>query len=375
MLIGLTFGVAFLLRQNLTGIWLSIIIFIVWRGSRSGDRLAKGSALAAIFLGFTSIVVPSLAYFAAHSALRNFLDAVFRYNFAYSATSLESRLRALSDGLRILLRSGISLTAVCAWIGGGIYLYLGRERDQVRRGLVQLALIAFPIELAIACVSGRSYPHYYMAWLPVFAVLTGFFAYGFISGCVLCDSDGAGGDEHGVRVRSLMLLALLITMSGVPIGVLLHQMSALENSPAARTVRAAVEHIERVTKSGDRVLIWGAEPSLNFLSRRKSPSRYSFQYPLYTRGYQSAALVKKFLDDLSANEPALIIDTSPTNTLIPPIDPSARAKWASPSMNYGMLPEMGALFEFITSRYRCCGRVGPSRWPVYARKNATRFGA
>jgi hypothetical protein len=181
-------------------------------------------------------------------------------------------------------------------------------------------------------------------------------------------------NPHNARERNYVLVALIVAMSAIPLGMLFRQMSALKSSPDACTKRAVVEYIKRFTKPDDTVLIWGAEPSVNFLAHRRSPSKYFFQYPLYTKGYQRTELVKDFLSDLTANVPALIIDTSPTNILIPPLDPAERARWVSPSRNYDALPEMGVLFEFITSRYRCCGRVGPNQWPVYARESATRVG-
>jgi len=369
LLIGLTFGITFLLRQNLTGIGVAIILWIVWGGNLSGIRPVVRNALASILVGFSAMVATVAVYFAAHSALGDFMDAILRYNFAYSTTSIENRFMAIADGFRILLKSGIALTAIFGWMCGCAYLRHGEDVDRARRGLVQLILIAFPIELALACVSGRSYPHYYMAWLPVFAVLTGFFAYGFTSGHPLRASGREGGGEHNARERNYLLAALLVAMSAIPLGMLFRQMGALKNSPAACTKRAAVEYITRFTKPDDPVLIWGAEPSVNFLAHRRSPSKYFFQYPLYTRGYQRAGLVRRFLDDLLSNEPALIIDTSPTNALIPPIDPAKRREWVSPRQSYGVLPEMGALFEFIAGRYRPCGIIMPGRWAVYTRRS------
>lgn len=78
--------------------------------------------------------------------------------------------------------------------------------------------------------------------------------------------------------------------------------------------------IQSNTTAEDKVLIWGAEVSLNFVTRRESPTRFIYQYLLYTRGYQDATMVEAFLDDIVRDKPVLIIDTSSSNEFIPPID-------------------------------------------------------
>jgi hypothetical protein len=44
-----------------------------------------------------------------------------------------------------------------------------------------------------------------------------------------------------------------------------------------------------VTHEKDHILVWGAETSIHFVSGRPSPTRFVYQYPLYTPGYHTAA--------------------------------------------------------------------------------------
>ena len=158
-------------------------------------------------------------------------------------------------------------------------------------------------------------------------------------------------------------------MSLQPAEQLFHQIAVLDGH---KTQDQVVEYIRNSTKESDYVLLWGAEVGINFTAHRQSPTRFVNQYPLYTRGYQTAELVKEFLRDIMVNRPQLIIDTSSSNEIIPPLDPIRREKWASASSSnakyndaYKPLPEMHSVFEYIASNYRFVGTVGQQQWSVY----------
>ena len=64
------------------------------------------------------------------------------------------------------------------------------------------------------------------------------------------------------------------------------------------------------TNDNDYVLVWGAETTINFLSKRESPSKYVYQYPLLTAHYQKPEMIEQFYREIIINKPLLIIDTS-----------------------------------------------------------------
>ncbi|MEM3486120.1 MAG: hypothetical protein QXI12_10920 [Candidatus Methanomethyliaceae archaeon] len=57
------------------------------------------------------------------------------------------------------------------------------------------------------------------------------------------------------------------------------------------------------------MLLWGAEAGINFTTKRRSPSRFVYQYPLYMKGYVNEQMINEFLDDIIEKRPRLIIDT------------------------------------------------------------------
>lgn len=59
--------------------------------------------------------------------------------------------------------------------------------------------------------------------------------------------------------------------------------------------------------------MWGDySQATNFLSGRRSPTRFVYQPYLYEAGFGDT-LVREFLDDLRSRPPTLIIDTSPSS--------------------------------------------------------------
>ena len=153
---------------------------------------------------------------------------------------------------------------------------------------------------------------------------------------------------------SLFPYAFLILAASLPIRARFHELAATESQKKGLP---AVEYITASTSNNDYVLVWGAEAGINFSSRRQSPTRFVYQYPLYTRGYQSVHMIEEFLDDIRTNEPALIVDTSPSNGRIPPIDVIARQEWKSSHDSYDMLPEMDLVFDYIATRYELKGSI------------------
>ncbi len=258
--------------------------------------------------------------------------------------------------------------AACGWVCALFRLAASSACPRPERSTLQLLIVAFPVEIALAGASGRAYHHYYTAWLPVFALLASFLFLVLASWWrVSCSSLGMA-DERMRWVGGIALCCVLMAAGVYPLRVVAQQILGAHSEAWARQQREAVAFVSRATGGDDYLLVWGAEPSINFLSKRRCPSRFSFQYPLFTRGYQNGKMVAELISDIAGRSPAFLIDTSSSNTLVPPLDPEMREKWRSPNPVYGLIPEMDGLFEFIGMRYQRICTVGPLRWSVYARR-------
>jgi len=357
VVIGLGFALLFFLRQNLVGAGVAAVVcFVVSRAaSRRWHELSVGLEMLA--LGAVSVAVAVIAYFAARGALGSFWNEVFTYNFAYVAGT-GGRARSVASGLLLLARSGLSVLALAGWVWGAAAMCRGgRGMSKAALALLSVALVGLPVELVLAGASGRSFPHYYIAWLPVLGVLSAFLASAVISAIMR-------GRPHEPVLRPWMV-AVCLVLAGVPLAV---RFAPRATAHATRRAGNPVaSYIMEKTGPGDSVLIWGAEARLNFLARRRAPTRFVYQYPLYMRGYQKAGHVRRLLRDLSLDPPALIIDASPSSRSIPPIDTDERSRWR-PTDRYDMPPMMDLVFDHILRHYEISGTVGPGKWPVYVRR-------
>jgi hypothetical protein len=96
-------------------------------------------------------------------------------------------------------------------------------------------------------------------------------------------------------------------------------------------------------------LLWGAESTTNFAARRRSPSRFVYQYPLYTEGYADQQKIEEFLVAIVDNKPRLIIDSR--NPL-------------TPLYEFGITsPQIEESISYLRSHYHF--REGIGTWTVY----------
>lgn len=368
---GVTLAACLLLKPNLVGIQLAIVLYLTMRGVASRRWLALASDLLAVFVGATSLLLVTTLYFAANGALGDLLDQVLRYNGAYisikgDGLALERRITVLQRGLESLSPSGMATVGLAAWISGLLLAWRDGGRGREGDAMLRVALLALPLEFLLVALSGRGYRHYFLAWLPSLAVLASFFAH------ILLQAGGApvkiGARGRTVSLGTLWVVALGIAMSVIPLlGV---ARGVRHWDFAGGELREVVGYVREATSPRDYVLVWGAESQVNFLSNRRSPTRFVYQYPLYTAGYHNGDMVKEFLGDIREKKPALIVDTSNANTSIPPIDAGKRAYWEKTVAVWSdfksvLLPGTREVFEYVALNYAPVGPIGQQGWIVY----------
>jgi hypothetical protein len=74
-------------------------------------------------------------------------------------------------------------------------------------------------------------------------------------------------------------------------------------------------------------------------------------------------MMNEFLDAVVEYRP-MIIDTSPTNGRVPPLDPAEREKWAGDEKAW-LLHEMANILAYIDANYDQVDVIGSRQWPVY----------
>ncbi len=134
-----------------------------------------------------------------------------------------------------------------------------------------------------------------------------------------------------------------------------------------REQQAAVSYIEANVPRDRPVLFWGAETSLYLATGRAAPTRVVYQYPLFTLGYETTEISEEMLNSLEEQKPVIIIDTSATNPVVPPLDPEGLAMWHSPEDAYGVTPASDRISSYVAENYEVVDLIN-GMWPVYKRK-------
>jgi hypothetical protein len=289
----------------------------------------------------------------AGGALPDFWSSVVIYNLVY-AGGADRWGRLLQEVGRLGLSGGIAL--LC---GGALYLLglwafrVQRPQDSrwgAMRALALVALMDLPLEALMTLASGRLYLQYLTPWFASLAVL------------IALVTSAIGSARPRLRLERWSNLGLACA-AALAVMVTVSRIDA--RRPEAGQVRLAAAAIRASTDSEESVLIWGAETQVLVLSGRRAPSRYVYLYPLLTVGYGTEERLEEFLQELCASPPALIIDTSATNPVIPPLDPSTRAAWQSSDPQYQPPEAMDSVFSWIAADYTPVTDIG--HWHMLVR--------
>lgn len=366
-LIGVTAGLAFLLRPNLIGVHFAIVLYLLMtRGVSSQlDRLVR--EIGVLVLGAATVLVPVLLYFIYQGALNDLVDQLLRFNFAYSSAPMLERLKGVLMGMWVFSRSGASFVMLAGWVVGVGYLIGHRDNSSRNKALLAVAIIGWPLEMGFSSLSGGHPAHYYMAWLPVMAVLVGWFA-----SYLLTLNETAG---------RTVLCSMLVGMLLLPAGVTVYQLVPPRERQRCEDIgwflypsshffecrdnnQQAVEYIRSHTKSEDSVLIWGFAPSINFHAQRPAPSRYFYLYQLFMTSYRTDKMLTELLQDIRYNEPVLIIDAAAPFFRVPPLAEQVREKF----WRRELAAEEKELIAYINQHYNYTISIGEDEWDIYVRR-------
>ncbi len=299
--IGLCGGLAFNFKQTTIGILLTygLVLLVV----RFWHRKLPLGDLLSLLAGWLLPTLLLAAYLASQNALSDFWKQAFLYNIAYIGKheGVRRLIPVFIKGFFLLRNGWVLYFAVAGWLAGLGYAWFTRK-DLLTpaHSLILIALVNLPLEVILITVAGRSIIHYYLTILPVMAILAGALTYTvpFLLGRI-----------PGLESRHIQKWIPGILLALVSIG----QISQVQYYPqyirdTSRNGSASViDYVAKNTQADDKVLIIGAESAINFLTRRESPTRYVYQYPLALTG--SRPMFEEYFNQILENKPVLIIDT------------------------------------------------------------------
>lgn len=368
-LIGILSSLLFLLKPNLIAIFFGIfLLLLISNNIQKQIKLHKNVYMVLGLL--TGSILPILIfsfYFFINNAFFDFVNAVIVYNLLYSSeTSIPLKFYSIYAGFYYLLP--LSIIAFFGWIFLFYNIFYRVKTNTKSFPILFVILISFPIEVFLTGYSGRGYPHYFMSWLPYFSILITYFLYSI--------SEISNSTKSRYKLLIILLIIILVFFplfmifkanfylikSNTNYIKILSQ-NSLKNIYQNDT---CLDIIENQTSKEDFVLLWGAETVYNYLSNRKSPTKYVYQYPLFNKKYNQNEL-KIFLLEIKKHQPMLIIDTSSTNELIPPLNKNKRNKWYNLTQTTNN-ENLDMFFNYVDENYLLIAELNNSHWEIYKKR-------
>ena len=312
--IGLFMGFAFMLRPNLVGVGGAIALAWVINGLISKDFKGLWSRAWQSALGYIFVWVIFSIYFVWNSAFWEFLDGMIWFNYNATESSFSSWLKGVGHGIYLMLP--ISVFGVVAW--GGV-LFKNRKKQLTEipsEPLVLVAVLYLPIEMVVSSVSGRMYAHYYLAWLPVFALLIAMgLNYLFKNSKFQQSKISVFNGRVGFYLLIVMLIALPQSWSIT--GNTIKHVKAGSPRPGR-----LIDFVEKNSVPEDNVLICSYfAGGIYYMLDRKAPSKYVVQFNFWFGSDEHwTRMNREFLADIKKARPKYIIWMKNNNEIRPQVE-------------------------------------------------------
>ena len=355
LLNGLLCGLAFTSKQNTIGCWAALF-FLTLTGltaRKKKDIIKRAAAYWSLTaLGFLLINTGWVLYFASHNALEAYWDVAFRFNFIYSDRSADSRLACALTTLTFLPSvSPFLLLGFLSWIPACGALIKSAKDFLQKNGLTAWAVLALPIELILAGLSGMNYQHYFILCItPVIILLC--HALALLTGKLFPQKQ---------FIKPCLIMALCI--ASLPL-IRCFRDNYMHRTPSSYTkVR---DYLLSDTVPDQSILVWGSRTAIYVMSERYAPTAYFNERPLYL--FPDAVQAKQWaelLSDLQRDPPQVIIYTH--DTALPFIEDNGNGCTLPPYTADYAIP----VYQYFCDHYHYETTINPEfndAWDIYSRK-------
>ena len=361
LLVGALCAVSFLFRPNNMGMVVGMAISGVFDVIYKRERKDFGH-LCFVLGGFLLVILGVSAVFLLKGIFAEFADALFFYNLKYSTSGTSS----VSDFLRnsefrtfwyISLFAYVLVTTVFLM---RIFFKPLKCLDYFPESLI---VFAWPLEIYLISVSGRIYPHYLIILFPYL---------GWMMGAVIKIVFPAVNEyKHTFVMPTFFLLSFVVVFCFSifnPHFMRVANYMLRDRKSGVDASNVIVRYVKENSSQADAVLVWGNDVWINFLSGRRSPTKYMYQYPLFLSGYSDANKVNSFVADLKRDPPKLVVAIlSVDSKEIIPFD--GFMNHAAPDLQTGLPHELENVFIFFNENY--CVRAKLKDATIYQFKSTT----
>jgi hypothetical protein len=315
LLIGITTCLVFLLKPNLIGVSFAILLYLAAKTIIDDDKRQTWGKIKYFFTGFMAGIIPLSLIFCIQGNFFEFVDQFFFYNLVYSGTNVTSKFLAFEHLFSTIAYFHLEIVILASCLFAIVFVVRAQDTGILKKFLI-ISLINLPIEVVLISYSGMQVAHYLMTLLPIIAIFISFFVYCITSDFSLFKNPG----QNRLQVFSGKVLAIIL-LFGLCITPFVYsfiftqfagcydRITTHKSTDTDDAAHSTIRFIRENTTKDDYVLVFGAETAINFVTQRKSPTRYAYQYPLYMEGYDTPIKDQEFLSDLAKKPPRLIILT------------------------------------------------------------------
>jgi len=310
--------------------------------------------------------------------------AVFTHNVTYLREGFS--LRSLYGSARMfLIQQPMAALTILVGMSFGIFLFqygrmifslktpaqneddaftFGRmDPQQAQVWFMAGVFLSIILDIVFLASSGKNFGHYLQVLLP-----------GMVIGMLYLMNylrQSFRDDHLGRNLQVVVLSAILIVALGGGLEIAAKEVPGVQElrdffSTPDLTVYQPTEleqYIIDHSSPSDSVLVWAGHPSMNFVTHRRSPTRYIFLQHLFTPTPNGLNGFSEFLQELQADPPALIVAQPISSVGLPYFgNPSDSLCADCPPL---ALEGMSAFQQFVASRYILNYSIWD--WVVYER--------
>ncbi len=225
---------------------------------------------------------------------------------------------------------------------------------------VYLAII---LDIAFLASSGKNFGHYLQVVLPSMVVAMVYLLYYL--------RKSIQQDRLSRSLQAAVLAAILIVSiaGGMEIAAKelpsLQELKAFFSNPNLIVYQPTEleQYIIDHSSASDSVLVWAGHPSMNFVTQRRSPTKYIFLLHIFSSTPYGSNGFNEFLRELNADPPELIVVQPVSSVGLPFFGSSSDS--LCPNCNPQTLQGMQAFKQYVASNYDLKYSIWD--WEVYQR--------
>ena len=347
-LIGVMTVLSFLFRANNIGTGVAIALAWIIIGIAQHQFLLMIKRLGSMLAGCGLAFLCAEIFLWNRGILSAAWNAAILYNFSYVGNHT-SILSSIIPGFQYL-----GWVAWISLLGYGVVIFSAFRmlKMKVFDAFLILMLVVWPIEILLSSLSGRSYMHYFVNWLPAVAILCGYF-YHFAAPALLSEKSTSFLNTEKIPLTVAAMLAVFICFSRVmdysyALGALV-----FDRSHGVEDINKVSLYIRRNTIPQDRVLDW-VQSGINYMSQRDAPTAYLW-YPEYLPSRITSTLTDGFYQDITSNPPEIIVDSylvAPDDILSLNPDVRQQQMGVQKGLSVGRASNLEQTLRFIQTHYQ-----------------------